>query len=360
MSESTTAIVPSALKKGDTVAFVSPSLRFNNQLPTPLARGKACLESLGFRVKIFFNDLPEDYTIADSIRFRCNELHAAFTDSEVSAIICTSGGSHANELLPAIDYDLIRSHPKIFVGYSDITCLHWGIQSQTGLRTFYGPTVLSELADVPAPMQLTIDHFLHVLCGDDKPVGPLPRPDICTFEHNDFFFGNEASKTPRPTLKAPSLRWIRKGRATGCLHGGTVEYVVRLLATPYVPQPFKDGSMILLLESAMGDNMRQPYPLDKFRQSLVELAVAGVLHNISGLVIGRSYKYDEQMLDELAETILQVFDALVDQQQKKELPILMNVDVGHSSPILTLPLGALALLDSESNEFAVLEPGVQR
>jgi muramoyltetrapeptide carboxypeptidase LdcA involved in peptidoglycan recycling len=141
----------------------------------------------------------------------------------------------------------------------------------------------------------------------------------------------------------------------GCLHGGTVEFVVRLLATPYIPTPCQ--GLILVLESAMGDDMRLPYTVDKFRQSLAELAIAGVLCNIAGLVIGRGYKYDQKMQDELAAVITQIFDTFVD--SGRNVPVLMNVDVGHSSPLLTLPLGAVAMLDSESDKFTVLEPGVQ-
>ncbi|KAB8227341.1 S66 peptidase family protein [Aspergillus alliaceus] len=352
----TTSIIPPALNKGNTIAFVSPSLRLNDDFPTPLARGKAFLETLGFPVKVIFQSLPPNATIADSVRVRCKELHAAFTDPEVKAIICTSGGSHANELMSSLDYDLIRAHPKIFVGYSDITCLHMGIQSQTGLRTFYGPTVLSELADFPAPMQFTVNHLLHVLCEDSKPVGPLPRSEICTAEHNEFFFRDEAIEVPRPIVRAPPWRWVRQGHTTGCLQGGTVEYVVRLLATPYILTTPCQG-LILVLESAMGDDMRLPYTVDKFRQSLVELAISGVFCNITGLVIGRGYKYDEQMQDQLATVVTQVFDALVN--PSGNVPVLMNVDFGHSSPLLTLPLGAVARLDSESDEFTVLEAGVR-
>ncbi|RHZ64924.1 uncharacterized protein CDV56_107096 [Aspergillus thermomutatus] len=334
-----TAILPKPLKKGATIAFVSPSLRLNDVFPTAIERGKAYLESLGFQVEILFTSLPADATIADSVRMRCDELHKAFLDSTVTAIICTCGGSHANELLSSLDYALIRSHPKIFVGYTDITFLHFAIQTCTGLRTFYGPTVLSDLSDFPAPMSFTIDHFLHVLSGQGNPVGPLPRSAICTVEHNDFFFGNEASENRRETVDTPPWRWIRKGRATGHLYGGTVVCVVRLLGSPYVPSSWK--GKILFLETAMGDDMHRPYNVANFRKSLADLALAGVLRDISGLVIGRGYKYDEQRQDDLAAVILQVFDAIVDRDRDEELPILMNVDFGHTSPLLTLPLGRL-------------------
>lgn len=204
-------------------------------------------------------------------------------------------------------------------------------------------------------MQFTIDHFLHMLTETENPVGPVPRSSVYAVEHSDFFFGNEASDKPREVVESPSWRWLRKGRATGHLYGGTIICVVRLQATNYAPGSWK--GKILFLESAMGDDMQLPYSVSEFRNNLVDLALPGILHDISGLVVGRGYKYDSRMQDELASVIEEVFDVIVGRED--ELPILMNVDFGHTSPLLTLPIGALARLDSDLNEFSIMEPGVK-
>ncbi|OOQ88230.1 LD-carboxypeptidase [Penicillium brasilianum] len=349
-------IVPKALQRGDKIAFISPSARLNDILPTPLARGKACLESLGFRVQIIFSS-QATATIAESIRVRCEEIHAAFRDSAIAAIICTIGGAHANELLPFLDYSLIRSNPKIFVGYSDTTFLHYAIQSRTGLRTFYGPSVLTDFSDFPKPMQFTIDYFVRVLTEAGTPVGPLPRSPICSNEHSDFLFSNEILDKPREIVDSPSWRWLRRGRATGYLYGGTVTCVVRLQGTHYAPASWKNK--ILFLESAMGDNMQLPYSVSQFRNNLVDLALSGILHEIRGLVVGRGYKYNIHMQDELAGVIEEVFDVIVGRSREEQLPILMNVDFGHTSPFLTLPMNTLVRLDCDLDEFSVVEPGVR-
>ncbi|KAJ6032495.1 peptidase family S66 [Penicillium herquei] len=347
-------IIPKALKRRDKIAFISPSARLNNILPVPLSRGKAYLESLGFEVEIIFSSAATT-TISDSIRVRCEEIHTAFRDTTISAIICTIGGSHANELLPFLDYSLIRSNPKIFMGYSDTTFLHYGIQSQTGLRTFYGPSVLTDFSDFPKPMQLTTDHFLHMLTSEES-VGPLPRSPICSKDHSDFMFSDKP-ETPREIVDSPPWRWLRKGQATGYLYGGTTSCVVRLQGTPYAPDSWNDK--ILFLESSMGDNVQLPYSVGEFRNNLVDLALSGVLNEIRGLVIGRGYKYDASMQDELAGVIEEVFDVIVRRSRDEELPILMNVDFGHTSPFLTLPYHALVSLDGDRDKFSVLEPGVQ-
>ncbi|KAJ5710633.1 peptidase family S66 [Penicillium malachiteum] len=347
-------IIPKALKRGDKIAFVSPSARLNNVLPVPLSRGKAYLESLGFEIEIIFSSASTT-TISDSIRIRCEEIHTAFRDTTISAVICTIGGSHANELLPFLDFDLIRSNPKIFMGYSDTTFLHSAIQAKTGLRTFYGPSVLTDFSDLPQPMQFTTDHFLHILTSPEESVGPLPRSPICTKEHSGFLF-SEKVETPRETVESPPWRWLGKGQGTGYLFGGTISCVVRLQGTPYAPQSWKDK--ILFLESAMGDNVQLPYSVNEFRNNFVDLALYGVLNEIQGLVIGRGYKYDASMQDELAGVIEEVFDVIV-RRDRDELPILMNVDFGHTSPFLTLPYAGLVSLDSDRDEFNVLQSGVQ-
>ncbi|KAK3178021.1 hypothetical protein OEA41_000153 [Lepraria neglecta] len=205
-------IIPKALQKGDTIAFVSPSARVNQILPTPIERGKSYLEHLGYHVQIIFNT-SETKTLRDSLLQRCEEIHEAFKDPDIKAIICTVGGSTANELLPHLDYVLIKSNPKIFCGYSDITLLHTAIFTQTGLQTFYGPNVIPEFGEV---FQFTTEHFRHVLQGSPgKAVGPVPRSSHYAEKLPDFFFGNETSQVPRELSPSPTWTWLRSGAATG-------------------------------------------------------------------------------------------------------------------------------------------------
>ncbi|KAJ5738147.1 peptidase S66 LD-carboxypeptidase A [Penicillium malachiteum] len=182
--------------------------------------------------------------------------------------------------------------------------------------------------------------------------GPLPRSPICAKEHSDFLF-SEKVEMPRESVESPPWRWLGKGKATGYLFGGTIPCVVRLQGTPYAHRSWKNK--ILFLKSAMGDNVQLPYSVGQFRNKLVDLALYGVLNEIQGLLIGRGYKYDASMQDKLAGVIEEVFDVIV-RRDRDELPILMNVDFGHTSPFLTLPYGGLVSWDSERDEFSLLEP----
>jgi len=139
----TTEIIPSALKKGDKIAFVSPSARLNDNFPASVTRATSHFEALGFKVKtIFTSPLSSDFR--EATLQRCDELHAAFSDPDVKYVLCSLGGSICNELVRFLDYDLIKKNPKISCGCSDISLLHYALYTQCGLETFYGPAAISE------------------------------------------------------------------------------------------------------------------------------------------------------------------------------------------------------------------------
>ena len=101
----------------------------------------------------------------------------------------------------------------------------------------------------------------------------------------------------------------------------------------------------------MGEDRKDPFSLEKMRACMADLVNAGVIDEISGLVVGRPYGYDEKMREDFAQVI-------VDQCYGSIFPILLNVDIGHTAPILTLPMNAMVCIDSSKNEFSILEPSV--
>jgi muramoyltetrapeptide carboxypeptidase LdcA involved in peptidoglycan recycling len=175
-------IVPPALKPGATIAFISPSARLNDELPLVMQRATSVLESLGYKVRTYFNP---DAGIQSSISNRVAEIRAALTAPDVSAVICTIGGPAFTELIPALvaDTDLhaaIRANPKIVVGYSDISGLHWLLHAATGLRTFYGPGAIPELgeasslSDESSPLAFCVKHLFRAI-ADTRPLGDIAR-----------------------------------------------------------------------------------------------------------------------------------------------------------------------------------------
>ncbi|KAH8817475.1 peptidase family S66 [Xylogone sp. PMI_703] len=346
----TEQVIPKALRKGDTIALVSPSERLNRRLPIPHQRSIAFLENLGYTVKDIFYDITTT-SIRDAILQRCEELHEAFRDPEVKAVITTIGGTTSNELLPYLDFSVIRANPKIFAGFSDITMLHFAISHETGLRTFYGPGSITEFGEGPAPLPFTVNHFFHVLQDTaGKAVGLLPESPQYVDGPANFFKGNAAAETPRELLTAPGWKWLRPGSAQGPIFGGCLTLVVRLSGTKYWPS-FK--GKILLLESPSGEDGEWPFPIYRARAAIADLINTGIFQDIAGLVIGRSVNYDEKLRKQYADIVTGLLEGT-------NFPILAEVDIGHTAPMLTVPLNALAKLDSKKNEFSILEPGVVR
>ncbi|PQE23122.1 peptidase u61 ld-carboxypeptidase a protein [Rutstroemia sp. NJR-2017a WRK4] len=363
------AVIPKALKPGDTIAFVSPSSRLNELLPTPMLRSAQFFERRGYPVKTIYSPIPTSDSTSiflQKAQHVANEIHEAFLDPAVTCIITTIGGTEANEILRHIDYEIIRNNPKIFVGYSDITHLLYAFLVKANLRCFYGPCVLTEFAEFPEPDVFTTDHFFQVLQGKGSSgtegIAGKPLPISTSFTHLDLPFfralgngnGKENTQEIRETTPTRPARFLRPGTATGPLLGGCLRKLVSLSGTPFMPPSLHKGA-IFFFEVSQGE-YSTPMPLARVRSDLVDLINSGLWDDIVGLVVGRTSLYDEKMNRELESMVEELVDGGPDGGYK--WPVLFGVDVGHTSPMLTLPFGAVARLDSIKNEFSFLEEGV--
>jgi len=330
-------IKPRALRPGSTIAFLSPSARINEPYSAVIRRAITLLESHSFKVITLWTPSALTPNIASTIAARKSELLGAFTDPSVSAIICTIGGSTATELLASLLHDpealaTLRSNPKLFIGCSDITVLHYLLAS-LGLRTLYGPTAIPQLGDVPTADPFTVSHFLSV-AQNHSPPGPVPRSETYTPLVQEYFLTDPASTIERSKSPTPPWKWLRSGRAEGPLFGGCLHIVVRLQGVAAVAPDWT--GRILFVETAASDGpggIKLGYPLDRFQAALADLAAMGVLDVISGLVIGRAYGYNtpesrERLEKMVRELICEGGGEVGVVRNAKEFPVLMHVDVG--------------------------------
>jgi muramoyltetrapeptide carboxypeptidase len=153
------ALRPPALSSGDTIAIVSPSWCGPADLPAAYRRGLAALRGYGFEVRVMAHAEGRRGWVSGTPQERVADLHDAFADPDVRAVLCTIGGLHSAQLLPLLDFDLIAANPKVFCGYSDITSLHLAIQGVTGLVTFYGPALIPQWGAVGGPLDYVVGHF---------------------------------------------------------------------------------------------------------------------------------------------------------------------------------------------------------
>jgi muramoyltetrapeptide carboxypeptidase len=311
---------PPRLKSGSLVGLVAPASCPSS--PSPLHRGQRFLEELGFRVKPGRHLLDCWGYLAGSDECRANDLNDMFADQAVKAIFCIRGGYGAARLLPLLDFESLKSNPKILMGYSDITALELAILRKIGLVTFYGPMVTTEMAgDFPEDSR---ERMLATLtrCRPPRPIG-----------------------TPTGEGKAAV---IHPGQATGPLVGGCLSILVSLLGTDYVPD--MEGA-ILFLE----DVDEEPYRLDRY---LTQLRLSGRLENVAGVALGQWVRCEHNANRSSFRVSLSCQEVLRDRLGDLGVPVLSGLGFGHGRFKATLPQGVQATLDASRGILRILEPGV--
>jgi len=291
-------IRPPALHPGDAVGIVAPASNLKRE---HLEAGCGKLRSLGYKPFYFDSILEQDLYFAGSVERRARELEEMFVREDVRAIICARGGYGANYLLGVLDLLKIERHPKIFVGYSDITTLLTYFCDAAGFVTFHGPMAAKDFADVEG---VDLDSWKAALGG-----------------HSDWALNSS---------REPDVKALVEGAAEGILYGGCLSMLVASLGTPYEIQT---AGTILFME----DVAAKPYQIDRM---LMQLKLAGKLAHVRGMIFGEmldcvQHKDQEYALEEV---ILRVVGDL-------RVPVAYGLRSGHvSSRNITLPIGVRASL----------------
>jgi len=306
---------PKALKKGDTIGMISPGF----SLPHERQYGKIVkkFERFGFKVKVGAHARDHYGYFAGTDKNRASDLNNMFADTSVDAIIPFRGGWGSDRILPYIDFDLIRHHPKILLGFSDITALLLSIYARSGLVTFHGP--LGEWELTPFNRK----YFKKALM-DARP----------------FVMKNRGSNKNNNAVKT-----LRKGTATGTLLGGNLTVLTSMLGSDYLPD-WENG--ILFLED-VGEDI---YRIDRM---LTQLQLNGVFEKINGFVFGKCS--DCKMSKGRHFTLNQV---LSQHLKKYDIPAYSGANIGHIKNIFTLPIGVKAQMDAGQGIIKVLESPVKQ
>jgi muramoyltetrapeptide carboxypeptidase len=332
-------IKPERLKEGDKIGIITPSSPAPVMFPERYRRGLDQLRNMGFEVvEGKCAGQSQSYRSA-SIKDRSEELNAFIHNDEIKGIISTIGGTNSNSLLPYIDYEYLRNHPKIIMGYSDVTALLLGIYAKTGLVTFYGPAVVPSFGEYPEMLPQGKEYFEQaVLRGFDVPYS-LDIPDEWTEEMLDW------STQDRPKKMQPNSGWncIRKGKAHGKLIGGNLNTMSGIIASEYFPNL---NGAILFIEDSFKDMATQ-------ERSLSMLKVSGVLDEIAGLIVGKHEHFQDSNAPFTFEELL--LEIIGD----RDMPILANVDIGHTFPSHVFPIGIKAEINADAGMITFLENGVK-
>lgn len=343
-------IKPLRLKQGDTVAIVSLSSGIGGE-PTFKHRyeiGKKRLETdFGLNVVTMPNALKGIEFLDKNPEARATDLMKAFEDKSIKAIISMIGGDDTIRLLNYVDFEVIHNNPKIFMGYSDTTINHF-MMYKAGLVSFYGPCIFAEFAENIVMHEYT-KHYIDTVLFQPTTELPIQPSDYWTSEFLDWAnkANNKISRTMTKDEKGFELLQ-GNGVVEGILLGGCLDVFPMIIGTKIWPAPEEWNNVILFLETSE----ECPTP-NTVKYILRGLSAQGIINHISGIVFGKPM--NEKYYEEYKQVLLQVVGK---ESGCLDLPILYNVNFGHTSPICVLPYGIMSEIDCTNKSFRLLEPAV--
>ncbi len=310
-------IKPSKLKTGDVIGIIAPASAPVD--PTKLENGIRYIEKNGYRVELGKNVSKINGYLAGTDQERADDLNSMFKNKDVKAIICLRGGYGASRILDKINFKLIRSNPKILVGYSEITALQMAILQKTGLVTFAGPMIATDFGN--GVTSYTEDFFWRIVSSNKK-IGRLKYPD------ND------------------KLVAITKGSASGRIIGGNLSVFAALTGTEYFPEL---KGRILMFEEV--DEL--PYKVDRL---LNQLRLLKLFKQIKGIILGRFVDCIEH---DTSKRTLTLGEVMEDYMKDLKIPVLYTFPHGHIKDKVTVPFGINIKMNASKGFVEYLESAVK-
>ncbi|MDO8499005.1 MAG: LD-carboxypeptidase [bacterium] len=316
-------IKPSRLNKGDTIGIISPSQSINieSEQTEGFYKGLEKLKQFGFNYKLGKHSQGKYFYSAATPEQRAEDLHDMFRDPEVKAVLMSIGGETANEVLPLLDFELIKNNPKIFIGMSDGTTLLAPTTDKTGLITFYGPDLIYGFG-----IQKDTKKF-------DEQMWKCLVEGKAEFHPLGNLINDNGKKIP------DGWKTIRQGQAKGKLIGGYLEILMALIGAKYLNN--LEGK-ILFLESMEGSHT--------IHMRLQYLKLMGIFNRINGLILGYfpDIQNDEKFYREIGDIVLEI-------TKDKNFPILQVNELGHLVKNYTWPMGIEFELDATNKSIVALE-----
>ncbi len=305
---------PQRLRPGETIGVIAPAGPLNEMRLQQLERGVHYLFEKGYKVVLGHHVREQQGYLAGTDKMRSDDLNDMLRRPDIQAIFCARGGYGLTRILDRIDYKAAQNHPKIILGYSDITALQMALYAKAGLITFSGPMVAVELGGELQPLT------------EESMWSMLTTNDLHVLADNNLHYEKQT---------------LSPGRSEGPLLGGCLSVLVSLLGTPYMPEL---RGAILLLED-VGEDL---YKIDRY---LSQLGNAGILDSVNGVLLGQfiNIAADENEKPLELQHVLDYYFASLN------VPVLGNFPYGHTQTKVTAPLGCRVLLDADEKSVRLLE-----
>ncbi|MFK3939515.1 LD-carboxypeptidase [Alkalihalobacillus sp. NPDC078783] len=305
---------PQSLKPGDTIGLIAPSSPPNL---SQLEKGIKLYEGYGLNVKVGRSIHLTDGYLAGTDRDRADDLMEMFQDPEIKGVFCVYGGYGSARIVELIDFDVIQANPKVFWGYSDVTFLHQVIYQKTGLVTFHGPMMSSDLGGEVHPFTET---YLKQVFKPTRITCDTTNSDLGVMNTNE------------------------RRKVSGLIVGGNLSLIISSLGTSY---EIDTKDKLLFLE----DVGEEPYKLDRMFN---QLRLANKLQDAAGIIVGDFHeckpfkRKNSQGVDEVITHHLSLAGT----------PAIFGMQTGHCTPTLSFPLGVMATVDVTERRISI-EPGVK-
>lgn len=321
-------MIPDKLKPGDEVRVIAPACSASDIDERVLDRAKAALESLGLKVTFSKNAFSRNQRGCPMDDEKVEDLQEAFMDENVKCVLAAIGGFNSNQLLGRIDWQIIKDNPKIFGGFSDITVLNHAILAKTGLVTYAMPNFYC--FGLPPEANYSLEYFRRCLF--------LDQPAELVVQQSETFYDlpwdyDEAS--PRQALENDGPRVVQSGLAEGVMIGGNLCSLNLLNGTEYFPKVEDD--IILCIEDDSYDSI--PETVERNFQSLMQQPF---FRQVKAILVGR-FQGESRATDDM------ISDIILSKNIDSKIPVIVDLDFGHTDPKFTYPVGGKCKVVAGSN-----------
>lgn len=322
-------MIPEKLRSGDEVRIISLARSASDINKDVLNKSIAVLTDMGLKVTFSANAFSQKQRGCPADQEKVFDLHAAFKDRNVKCILAAIGGFNSNQLLDIIDWNLLREHPKIVAGFSDVTVLSHAILAKTGMVCYATPNLYC--FGLPPESSYSVEYFKKCLFAGADLDYQIKSSDI--FYDYPWNYDDESDRTPNPN---GGIKVLQPGVATGTIIGGNMCSLNLLNGTEYFPKI--DGDIILCIEDDSYDSI--PETFERNFQSIIQQSY---FKQIKAILFGRFQK-------ESCATEQALADIIMSKDISNDIAMAYNLDFGHTDPKFTYPIGGNMSVDLNANQ----------
>lgn len=316
-----------------TIGYYSASTAASVITPQRFARAKKYLQMKEYTLVAGALTGKQDHYRSGSIKERVAEINGLIHDENIDIIMAITGGTNTGSVIPYLDYEYLREHPKKFIGFSDSTALLMAVLAQTDSEVYHGPGLVSGFGEFAPFVDETFKYFESAINADEAHVSiKIPKFWSDDSVNKEVWERNKEQHTNK-------LEWIDSTELKGRLIGGNLNTIIgSVWGSPYMPE-IQQGDILFIEDSKLDAAWVE--------RNFAFLNANGIFKKISGVLLGKHALYDDR------GTGRKPIDILLEVLGDTKLPIIYNFDSSHTVPIMTIPIGKEVVINAESGDIVI-------